>query len=170
MGLQFCVKWPWDHVPITLQAFSLVEKVEPVQVCFTIRLRDQRSMWMQNGCKVYIDSYIASNESCFMVTWVIFKNHLLEEGLTQKLGDYGTLNPYNRWFILFYLVWGPAWKEYHCNSIWLKNQSHMASRYTWGSVTTLQDFGGVLGRPLDTFFWALTISSSRLLARVWSGP
>ena len=42
--------------------------------------------------------------------------------------------------------------------------------------TTLEDpwlhdmiFGGVLGRPLDTFFWALTISWSRLSARVWSG-
>ena len=31
-------------------------------------------------------------------------------------------------------------------------------------------FGGVLGQPLDTFFWALTISWSRLLARVGSGP
>ena len=27
-----------------------------------------------------------------------------------------------------------------------------------------------LGRPSDTFFWDLTISWSRLLARVWSGP
>ena len=33
-------------------------------------------------------------------------------------------------------------------------------------MTTLDDFGGVLGRPLDTFFWALTISWSRLLAGV----
>ncbi len=33
-------------------------------------------------------------------------------------------------------------------------------------MTTLHDFGGVLGRPLDTFFWALTISWSRLLAGV----
>ena len=34
------------------------------------------------------------------------------------------------------------------------------------SPTTLHDVGGVLGRPLDTFLWALTISWSRLLARV----
>jgi hypothetical protein len=34
--------------------------------------------------KVYIDSNMASNESCFMVTWTIFKNHLLEVGLTQN--------------------------------------------------------------------------------------
>ena len=65
---------------ITCQALSLEEKAEPVQV----HLRDQGSMWMQDGCKVYMDSYMASNGSCFMVTWSIFKNHLLEEGLTQN--------------------------------------------------------------------------------------
>ena len=41
-------------------------------------------MRMQDGCKVYMDSYMASNGSCFMVTWTIFKNHLLEIGLTQN--------------------------------------------------------------------------------------
>jgi hypothetical protein len=39
---------------------------------------------MQDGCKVYIDFYMASNGSCFMVTWVIFKNHLLEVGLIEN--------------------------------------------------------------------------------------
>jgi hypothetical protein len=39
---------------------------------------------MQDGCKVYMDSYMASNESCSMVTWTVFKNHLLEVGLTQN--------------------------------------------------------------------------------------
>jgi hypothetical protein len=42
----------------------------------------------------------------------------------------------------------------------------MTSHCTRGSVTTLHDFGGVLGQPLDTLFWALTISWSRLLARM----
>ena len=37
-------------------------------------------------------------------------------------------------------------------------------------MTTLHDFGGVLGRPLDTFFCTSTISWSRLLARGQSGP
>ena len=46
----------------------------------------------------------------------------------------------------------------------------MTSHHTWGSVTALHDFGGMLGRPLDTLLWALTISWSRLLAYVWSGP
>ena len=39
---------------------------------------------MQDGCKVYTDSYIASKGSCFTVTHTIFKNHILEVGLTQK--------------------------------------------------------------------------------------
>jgi hypothetical protein len=34
---------------------------------------------MQDGCKVYMDSYMASNGS-----WTIFKTHLLEVGLTQN--------------------------------------------------------------------------------------
>jgi hypothetical protein len=81
-----------------------------------------------------------------------------------KLGDHGTLNATNCGFILFYHMWGLAWIEIHWNSIWLRTRSHGTSHYTWGSMTTLHDLGGVLGRPLDAFFW------SRLLARVWSGP
>ena len=40
---------------------------------------------MQDGCKVYMDSYMALSGSCFIVTWTIFENHLLEVGLTQNL-------------------------------------------------------------------------------------
>ena len=39
---------------------------------------------MQDEWKVYMDSYVASNGSCFMVTWIIFKNCLLEVGVTQN--------------------------------------------------------------------------------------
>jgi hypothetical protein len=39
---------------------------------------------MQDGCEVCMDSYMASNGPCFMVPWTIFKNHLLEVGLTQN--------------------------------------------------------------------------------------
>ena len=34
--------------------------------------------------KIYVDSYMIANGSCFMITWIIFKNHLLEVGLTQN--------------------------------------------------------------------------------------
>ena len=40
---------------------------------------------MQDGCEVYTDSYTTSNGSCFMVTWTILKNRLLEVGLTQNM-------------------------------------------------------------------------------------
>ena len=39
---------------------------------------------MQYGCKVYVVFNVASDGSCFMVIWIIFKNHLLEVGLTQN--------------------------------------------------------------------------------------
>ena len=39
---------------------------------------------MHNGCEVYVDSYMASNASCVMVTWTILKNHLLEASLTRN--------------------------------------------------------------------------------------
>jgi hypothetical protein len=152
---------------ITLQALSLVEKVEPVQVRFTLCLRDQRSMWMQDGYKVYMDSYTTSIGPCFMVTWITFTNHLLEEvGLTQN---------------------GRPWHS-RCSQLLIydisscvrtcMNRKFIEITFCWGSGhiwlhTTLEGpwFRKVcLGRPLDTFFWALTISWSRLLARVWSGP
>ena len=78
-----------------------------------------------------------------------------------KVGDHGTSSAHNCWNILFYHAWGPTWMESHWNSIRLRPQSHMTSHYTWRSVTTRHDVGGVLGWPLDTFFWALTISWSR---------
>jgi hypothetical protein len=39
---------------------------------------------MQDGCEVYMDSYMASNGSHFVVTRIIFQNHLLEVDLTQN--------------------------------------------------------------------------------------
>ena len=117
---QFTIRPPhtqdWEPVTITLQALPLVEKAELVQVCFTLRLRDQQSIWMQDGFKVYMDSYLVSNRSCFMVTWT-------------------------------------RMNTIHWNSIWFKDRLHMTSQYSWGAVTTLHEFGGVLGWPLNTFFW-----------------
>ena len=71
-------------MPIALPTLSLVEKAEPVQVRFPLCLGDQWSKKVQDGCEVYMDSFMASNESCFMVAWTAaFENHLLEEGLPQ---------------------------------------------------------------------------------------
>ena len=53
---------------------------------------------MQNGRKVYMDCYMASNGSSFMVTWIIFKTTSWR-GITTKPGDHGTPNAHNRWFV-----------------------------------------------------------------------
>ena len=77
-GFLICVWGPLrtrDREPLTLtlQALSLVEKAEPIQVRFTLHLRDQQSGWMQDDYKVYVDSYMPLNGSCFVVTQNIFK-------------------------------------------------------------------------------------------------
>jgi hypothetical protein len=140
----------------TPQALSLVETAEPVQVRFILRLRDQHSMWMQDGCKVYMDSYMVSYGSLHGLWWIImFHDHLdyfqespLGGRSNTKPGDCGTLNAHNRWFILFYDVRGPAWIEIHWKSIWLKTRSHIPKVLNpKHSMTTLHDFEGVLGRP-----------------------
>ena len=60
------------------------------------------SMWMQDGCKVYMDSYMASNGSCFKVTWIILKKPPFGGRPNTKPGDHGTPNAHNHWFIQFY--------------------------------------------------------------------
>jgi hypothetical protein len=81
-----------------------------------------------------------------------FQKSLFGGRSNTKPGDHDSPNANNRWFILVHHVWGPAWLEIHWNSSWLRARSHMTLHYTWGSVTILHDFGGVLGRALDTFF------------------
>jgi hypothetical protein len=81
---------------------------------------------MQDGCKVYVDSYMASNESCFMVTWNIFKNHLLEVGLTQNretmaLRMFTTVG-------LFYFITCEYLRDW--TFIEIAFGSHMTSHYT----------------------------------------
>ena len=94
----------------------------------------------------------------FHVHWDYFQKPPRGGRPNTKLGDHGTPNAHNCWFILFYRVQEPSWIEIHWNSIWLRARSHTTSHDTWGSMTTLHDFGGVVWWPLDTFFWALIIS------------
>jgi hypothetical protein len=44
----------------------------------------------------YMDSYMASNGSCFMVTWTIFQKPPLGGRPNTKPGDHGTPNVHNR--------------------------------------------------------------------------
>ena len=69
-----------------------------------------------DGCKIYMNSYMGSNGSCSMVTWTIFKSHLLEVGLTQNW-EIMVL----RTLITIHLIHSimcehPAWIEIHWNS------------------------------------------------------
>jgi hypothetical protein len=60
--------------------------------------------YMNARLTIYMDSYMALNGSCFVVIWIIFKNHLLEVDLTQNRETTGTLNAHNRWLIPVYRV------------------------------------------------------------------
>ena len=64
---------------------------------------------MEDGCKVYMDSDMASNGSCIMVTWTIFKNHLLEVGQTKNRETMAlqTLTSID----LFYFIMFKDWHE-----------------------------------------------------------
>ena len=118
---------------------------------FTPRLRDQRSKWMQDGCTVYLVSYMALNGSCFMVTWTILKNHHLEVGLTQNQ-EVVALQNLTTVDLLYFIMCDLTWLEIHWNIIWWREWSHMASHYTWGPMTTLHDFGNVSGCHVDISF------------------
>ena len=116
-------------------------------------------------------SYMASIRSCFMVTWTIFNNHLLEVGLTQNRETMALRMLTTVDLLYFIMCEDPAWIETHWSNMRLRARSHMTSHYTWGFVTRLQhDFGGVLGRPLGTFFGALTYNFmvTALGSCVWS--
>jgi hypothetical protein len=120
-----------------------------------LRLRDQRSKWMQDGCKLYVNLYVAPNGSCFMVVcWTVFKNKPSFGGRPNtKWGDHGTPRSHSRWFMIYFSCvrimhekkfieiacgWGPdhMWLHTTLEGLWLHYNS----------------FGSVLGRPLDTSF------------------
>jgi hypothetical protein len=125
--------------------------------------------WMQNGCKS-LHKFLRS------IKWIMFDGHLDYfqkpplggTRLDTKPGSHGTLNVHSDLF--YFIMWGPTSIEIYWNSIWLSARPHMTSHYIWGSATTLCDFGSVLEWPLDTFFLALTISWTRPLVCVSTGP
>ena len=120
-------------IPMTMtSALSLVETAEPVQVRFTLYLRDRHSMWMQGGCQS-LHGFLRG------IKWIMFHGHLdyfqkppLGGRPNTKPGDHGTPNTHNHWFILCYHAWRPAWIEIHWNNIiCLRAWSHMTSHRTW---------------------------------------
>jgi hypothetical protein len=118
----------------------------------------------------WIPTWYRMGHVSWSLFWTIFTNHLSEVGLTQNRETMAL------WTLitvgLFYFIMCEDLHEYKSIEITFDWGSGYILLYTtlWRFVTTLHDFGGILGRPLDTFFWALIISWSRLSARVWSGP
>ena len=59
-----------------------------------------------------------------MVTWTIYKNHLLEVGLNQ-IWDTMALQNLTTVDLLYYIMCeDPAWIETHWNNIWFRAWSH----------------------------------------------
>jgi len=74
----------WEPVTITLQALSLVEKASRSKFAAHYAWGTNKACKCKMDVKSTWNSYMASNVSCFMVTWIVFKNHLLEVGRTQN--------------------------------------------------------------------------------------
>ena len=123
---------------------------------------------MQDGCEVYMDSYMASNESCFILTLIIFKNQLLEVNLTQHRETMALRTMTTTSLFYYVMCEDPTWIKSRWNNIWLKAWSHMLHTTLEGPWPHYM----ILEVSWDNFWsllWALTIPWSWLLACVWSG-
>ena len=103
----------------------------------------------------------------FIVAWTISWQSSLEGRPNTKIGDNGTLNVIKRWFLFCFIMCEDPheWKFVEIvfgwgrGHVWL----HTTLEGPWSYYMILE---GALGQPLDTMLWVVTISWSRLLARV----
>ena len=156
---------------ITLQSLSLVENVELVQVCCTLHLRGQWNMWMQDGSQAYMNSYMASNGSCFWLLGILLKKLPLDVGLTQIPGDHGTPNAHN-YIYIFNHVWGPTWMNIHWNSVgWVPNHIwlHTTLKDPWPCYMIAKVSGdGFWTLPLGSHdFMVMALGSSAKWPLLW---
>ena len=111
-------------------------------------------MWMQDDCRVYMDSYTASNGSCFMVTWTMSysqKPPLGGRPNTKPFGDHGTSSahkpiglfyfimcedPHEEEFIEIAFSWGPGhiWLHTTLGGPW---PHYMILEVCWDGLWTL---------------------------------
>ena len=136
-----------------------------------------------NVMSTWISTWHHWNGSYFMVTWTIFKNHLLEIGTTQNRKTMALQTPTTD--DLFYFIMCEDPHEY---SIWLRAWSHMASHYrtlggSWPHYMILEVLGDrlwTLSFGLSQFHghgssWLMCKAEPNIflrisLALVWSGP
>jgi hypothetical protein len=139
----------WEPVIIMLQALSLVEKAELVQVRFTLMLEGPT----ESVDARWIHGFLHGIER------IMFHGHLdyfqkppLGGWPNTKPGDIASPNAHNRRFILIYHVWGSAWINIRWNNIWLRTRSwiydftlrlkvHDHTTRFWRCVGTAFSFG-----------------------------
>ena len=106
-------------------------------------------------CKIDIKStwifFMVSNGLFFMVTSIISKNHLFKVHL-QNWRPWQSKISQLLILLHFIMCEDPPWIDISWNNIWLKAISHMISYCTQEPLSTLHDFGNVLGWPFDTSF------------------
>ena len=64
---------------------------------------------MQDGCQVYMDSYMASKWNMFHGHLDYFQKPFLRSRPNIKPRDHGIVNAYNYWFTLYNHVRGRVW-------------------------------------------------------------
>ena len=152
---------------MALQPLSLVGNAELAQVRFTLGSRDHQIQRMQDGC----NDRMASNGSRFMVTWIVFNNHLVEVGLTQNRETMALRNLTTVDSLYFYHMWRPHMNHFYFIEIafgWRPSHIllHTKLEDTWPHNMILEVFWDNL--------WTLLLGSQfhdrGSLASVWSGP
>ena len=74
----------WEPVTMTLQALSLRGKEEPVQVRFTLCLRDQRSIYVNARWMWSLHGFLSDIKLIVFHGHLDYFHHFLEVGLTQN--------------------------------------------------------------------------------------
>ena len=139
----------------------------------SLRLRGQWSMWMQDGCKVFLHGIMHGIEG------IMFHGHLdyfqkpPPGGRPYtKPGDHGTPDVHNHRFVSFYFIMCEGACEWKFTEITFCRgpRSHILHTALEGQRPHLMILE-VSWNGLGTLsFWALTILWSRHLARMWSDP
>ena len=93
-----------------------------------------------------------------------FQKPLLGGRPNAKPTNHGTLNVHNRWFILFYHVWGAAWIEIHWNSIRLRAMSI----YDFTLYLRVHNHTTWVWRCVGTAFWHFLLGSHNFIVATLS--
>ena len=178
--LGLCVNWP-SHTRVRAyhhytSSTLIGGNLELVQVRFALQLRDKHSQWMQDGCKVYMDSHVAWMDwivhGCMLCTL-----HGRNEG-QYEVASLMALEPvtlwarallhHGEWFNVakcwqlgdIYMCWFPIGVDFSISTLHLRVRDHT----TW--------FWKCIRMTFKHFFRALTITQleSTVIFSMWHYP